>query len=320
MIKALAITGPTASGKTAVSIEVAKALGCEIICCDSMQLYKYMDIGTAKATAEERAAVPHHMLDFLSPDESYSAKSYRDEAMLCAKEIASRGKIPLFVGGTGLYIDTLIRQDTAPVPESSPEYRENIMKNIKTEEDKIALHKRLSEVDAETASAVHYNNVRRVIRALEIYDATGKPKSLLDKLTRLPNSEIAVGHITLDFHNRENLYERVDRRVDEMFSAGLADEVSSLISQGFLGENTTAAQAIGYKEIAAALAGGLSAESAREEIKQATRNYAKRQLTWFRHEKDAYRLFADFENGEMKPAPQLISECLATAKYAYEKL
>ena len=190
MIRALALTGPTASGKTALSLKIAKALGCEIISLDSMQIYKYMDIGTAKATAEERAEIPHHMLDFLLPNEPFSAKAYKDMAMKCANEITMRGKTPLFVGGTGLYLSTLIRPECEEAPESNPSYREAIEAALKTEEDRVRLHERLKEIDPAAADAVHYNNVRRVIRALEIYDATGKTKTYFDELTKRKNEDI----------------------------------------------------------------------------------------------------------------------------------
>ncbi len=314
MIYALAITGPTASGKTAISIEVAKELGCEIISLDSMQLYKGMDIGTAKATAEEKAAVPHHMIDLIDPNETFSAKAYREEAMRCARDICARGKTPLFVGGTGLYLSTLLRPECEEAPESNPEYRSKIESTLKTEDDRIALWERLNSIDPEAASAVHYNNTRRVIRAIEIFDATGKTKTYFDMLTHRKNDEISINHITFDFHDRDTLYERVDRRVDEMMHAGLTREVEELLAKGFLSGETTAAQAIGYKEIVAAKKSGLSQREATEEIKQASRNYAKRQLTWFRHTDGANRIYIDFEDGTLKPKETIIAECLFVFK------
>lgn len=310
MIHALAITGPTASGKTALSLAVARYLSCEIISCDSMQIYKGMDIGTAKATAKERAAVPHHMLDLIEPDEAFSAQEYRARALECARDIEKRGKIPLFVGGTGLYLTTLMRRESDTVPASDPEYRKRIEDKLSTEEDRIALHRRLAEVDPVSAELIHYNNVRRVVRALEIYDATGQPKSYFDELSRLPSEDISVTHVTLDFHGRESLYKRVDKRVDEMIKDGLLEEVRGLMRSGYLAEDGTAAQAIGYKEIISALRLGTPIEDAVSKIKQATRNYAKRQLTWFRHDESAIRIFADREDGTLKPADTLVSECL----------
>lgn len=319
MIKALAITGPTASGKTALSIETAKALGCEIISLDSMQIYKYMDIGTAKATREERNEVPHHMIDFLSPDEVFSAKAYKDMAMACAKDITARGKIPLFVGGTGLYLSTLMRPDCEEAPESDPEYRRKIEETLTDEEKKIALYERLRQIDPVSAESVHYNNTRRVIRALEIFDATGKTKTYFDALTKRKNEELELCHVTLDFHERENLYKRVDTRVDVMLSEGLVEEVGSLMKNGYLAPETTAAQAIGYKELLDVIKGKKSISVAADEIKQYSRNYAKRQLTWFRHTDGAIPLFVDKENGELRSRDELLAECLGIFNQALNK-
>lgn len=307
MIFALAITGPTASGKTALSLAVAERLGCEIISCDSMQVYRGMDIGTAKATAAERARVPHHLIDFLSPSENYSVELYREAAIKCAREISSRGRIPLFVGGTGLYIDSLMRAEGQDIPGSDPEYREAILATIKGEDDIEALWQRLNSVDPESAEKIHKNNVKRVIRALEIYDKTGRTKSDFDKQSLHFTPEVQVGMITLDFHDRENLYSRVDRRVDIMMEEGLLSEVSSL--RGVLG--STASQAIGYKEIIEHLEGKCSLDDAVEKIKISSRRYAKRQLTWFRHEGEAKTLFVDTEDGVMKDSGEIFSEALA---------
>ena len=308
MIKALALTGPTASGKTAVSLRLAEELGCEIISCDSMQIYKGMDIGTAKATAEEQRKIPHHLIDIVSPDECYSTERYRKEALTCAEEICSRGAVPMFVGGTGLYIDTVMRPSANVSPESDPKYRNEILAGIKTDEDKEKLWKRLYEVDPYTAESVHKNNVKRVIRALEIYDKTGIPKSTLDKQVLLGEADIDVGMITLDFHDRENLYRRVDIRVDQMIKEGLFQEVKSLFDRGLLAESYTASQAIGYKELVSVLRNECSLEEAVETIKLSTRRYAKRQLTWFRHERDAHRIFLDFEDGKMRDIDGVIAE------------
>jgi tRNA dimethylallyltransferase len=313
MLKALAITGPTASGKTALSLDVAERLGCEIISCDSMQIYKEMNIGTAKATKEEQARVPHFMIDIISPTENFSAESYRSMALECAREISSRGKIPLFVGGTGLYIDTVMRGAELSSPGSDSDYREKILSEIKTEEDRIALWKRLSEIDPESAEKTHYNNLKRVIRALEIYDKTGKPKSAFDKESKNISPDISVGMITLDFLDRENLYLRVDKRVDIMMKEGLLSEVDSLYKNGLLPCGSTAAQAIGYKEIISAIEGKCTLEEATEQIKLSTRRYAKRQLTWFRHEKEARRIFVDDSEG-MRDYSEVLAEALCLCK------
>ena len=313
MLKALAITGPTASGKTALSLDVAERLGCEIISCDSMQIYREMNIGTAKATEEEQARVPHFMIDIISPTENFSAESYRSMALEYAGEISSRGKIPLFVGGTGLYIDTVMRGGGLSSPGSDSEYREKILSAVKSEEDKIALWKRLSEIDPESAEKTHYNNVKRVIRALEIYDKTGKPKSAFDRESKNISPDISVKMITLDFLDRENLYLRVDKRVDIMMEEGLLSEVDSLYKRGLLPGGSTAAQAIGYKEIISAIEGKCTLEEAVEQIKLSTRRYAKRQLTWFRHEQDAKRVFVDGLEG-MRDYGEVLAEALFCCK------
>ena len=214
MIHALALTGPTASGKTALSLGIARELGCEIVSCDSMQIYKGMDIGTAKATPEEQAAVPHHLIDLISPAENYSAERYRADAMAVANDIAERGKIPLIVGGTGLYVDTLTRVPSTDVPESDPEYRERLH-DISADE----LWGRLYEVDPESASAIHKNNKKRVIRALEIYDKTGRPKSYFDRLSREGSADIKVGMLTIDFH--------------EIYTVGWTKELTLCLTPGF---------------------------------------------------------------------------------------
>ncbi len=312
MIFSLAITGPTASGKTALSLSLAERLGCEIISCDSMQVYRGMDIGTAKATADERARVPHHLIDFLPPSESYSVESYREAAIKCAEDITARGKIPLFVGGTGLYIDSLTRSGASDVPGSDPEYREAILASIKSDEDVTALWERLNSVDPESAEKIHKNNVKRVIRALEIYDKTGRTKSDFDKQSLLFTPEIYVGMITLDFHNRENLYNRVDTRVDIMMREGLLSEVESLYRADAFGG--TAAQAIGYKELIEHLDGKITLAEAVDNLKLASRRYAKRQLTWFRHEEGARVIYADREDGGMKEQAEILSEAISHAE------
>ena len=308
MIYSLAITGPTASGKTSLSIKLAGELSAEIISCDSMQIYCGMNIGTAKATAEERELVAHHMIDFLSPTEDFSAQAYRAGAIAAARDITSRGRLPLFVGGTGLYIDSVMRAETSEVPESSREYRDRMLESVKTEGDAEALWQRLYEIDPESALKTHKNNIRRVIRAIEIYEATGKTKSYFDRLSKAESTEIKIGMITLDFHNRENLYRRVDERVDIMMRDGLEEEVRSLYEKGLLLKSSTAAQAIGYKEIIDYIEGKTTLNEAIELIKLSSRRYAKRQLTWFRHEEGAYRLYIDTEEGAMRDFDDILSE------------
>ena len=309
MIKAIAITGPTASGKTALSIGLAKRLSGEIVSLDSMQIYEGMDIGTAKATESERRAVKHYMLDFLPPTESFSANAYKEMALPIAEEISKRGGMPVFVGGTGLYLSTLMRPDCESAPPSSREYREAIEKSLATEKDRIELWERLYKIDKPSAEATHYNNVRRVIRALEIYDATGKTKTYFDELTRAKSDRIEIFHVTIDFHSRDALYNRVDTRVDLMMREGLLAEVKGLYEKGLLLPETTAAQAIGYKEIIEHLEGKVTLAEAVENIKQSSRNYAKRQLTWFRNQDSAHTIYRDTEEGKIKSEYALLCEC-----------
>ncbi|MBO5907886.1 MAG: tRNA (adenosine(37)-N6)-dimethylallyltransferase MiaA [Clostridia bacterium] len=313
MIFSLAITGPTASGKTALSLSLAERLSGEIICSDSMQIYKGMDIGTAKATAEERARAPHHLLDIAHPSENFSAFRYREYAIECAQKVTSRGNLPIFVGGTGLYINTLMRAPGCDVPEASVEYRRRILDKIQNDGDVEELWQRLYQVDPDSAEKIHKNNVKRVIRALEIYDATGVTKTELDRRSREPSPEIFVGMITLDFHNRDTLYARIDKRVDIMMGEGLVDEVSALYSRGAIPDGSTASQAIGYKEIISHLRGECTLSEAVDKIKLATRRYAKRQLTWFRNTAGACTLYMDDNEGNMRPQDEVVLEALAFA-------
>jgi tRNA dimethylallyltransferase len=231
-------------------------------------------------------------------------------AMDAAREIDGRGKIPLFVGGTGLYIESVIRLENTESPESDPEYRRRMMEIAESEGGIDALWQRLSEVDPESAEKIHKNNVKRVIRALEIYDATGVAKSRLDALTKEKNPELSVKMIALDFHNRDSLYERVDRRVDMMMDEGLLKEVRDLWERGRLSPESTAAQAIGYKEIVEHLEGKCTLGEAVEKIKLSSRRYAKRQLTWFRHEDERLVLFVDDEAGRIKDIGDLTREAI----------
>ena len=271
-----------------------------------MQIYKGMDLGTAKATSEERATVAHHMLDVVEPSQDYSTELYREQALKTAREITARDKIPLFVGGTGLYLDTLLRASQAQVPKSD-ELRDSLVRLAQDEAGRHALWERLREIDPESAEKIHENNVRRVARAIEIYECTGKTKTELDRLSKEEEREIELLSFTLDFHNRELLYDRVDKRVDLMIREGLVPEVEGLYRSGRLPKDSTAAQAIGYKEVISYLDGECTLDEATELIKLSTRRYAKRQLTWFRHT-DSVRIFMDKEDGSLKGAAELLSE------------
>ena len=280
-LRAVAIVGPTASGKTAFSLRLAERYSGEIVGCDSMQIYLGMDIGTAKATAEERARVPHHLIDFLPPDRPFSAADYADLALCAVRNIAARGHLPILCGGTGLYLEAARSGRHEGLPPVADEVREALLREAE-ERGAAAMHAALREVDPVSAAAIHPNNTRRVLRALEIYRTTGRPKSALDEESRLrpPAMELLVfGLFPTD---RETLRDRIDRRVDAMVSDGLREEVAGLLAAGLLPEGGTAAAAIGYKEYAAALRGEMTEAEAIREIKIATHRYARRQLTWFR--------------------------------------
>ena len=282
MKTALAVVGPTASGKSALALTLAERFGGEIVSCDSMQIYRGMDIGTAKPTPEERRRVPHHMIDICDPDEPYSAADYGDAAAKVASEILSRGKLPIFCGGTGLYLTAALTGRHGEAPPSDPALRAELTERGKTEEGRAELYRELAAVDPATAAATHQNNLRRVVRALEIYRLTGKPKSVFDEKTRATPPRFDCLTLGLDFPERGALYRRIDRRVDEMMAAGLYDEAKTLWERGYLAPGTTAGQAIGYRQFLPCFPGDATPEEAAEEIKTATRRYAKRQLTWFR--------------------------------------
>ena len=280
--KVLAVVGPTASGKSALALTLAERFGGEIVSCDSMQVYRGMDIGTAKPTPAERARVRHYMIDVLDPETPYSAADYGDAASATAVEIASRGKLPVFCGGTGLYLAAALTGRHAAAPPSDPALRAALSEQGKTEEGRLALYEELSRVDPVSAAAAHPNNLRRVVRALEIYRLTNTPKSVFDKRSRENERRFDCLILGLDFPDRKQLYERIDNRVDEMMAAGLFSEAEALWKRGVLAPGTTAGQAIGYRQFLPCFAGNATPEEAAEEIKLATRRYAKRQLTWFR--------------------------------------
>ena len=276
--KILAIAGPTASGKTALSIEMAKRYNGEIVSCDSMQIYKFMNIGTAKPTKEEMDGIPHYMIDEISPDESFSVVQYVERARGYIDDILSRGKLPVLVGGTGLYLDSVINNTKFSDGESDEEYR-NELYALAEKEGNGAVHKLLQEIDKESAEKIHENNLRRVIRALEIYKTTGKTMTQvnLESVQEPLYDSLIIG---LDVE-RQMLYERINRRVDIMISDGLLDEVREIMKMG-INKDTTAMQAIGYKELVSYFEGHCTLDEAIEKIKQESRRYAKRQMTWLR--------------------------------------
>ncbi len=282
----LIICGPTASGKTALAAELALRLDGEVVSADSMQVYRGMDIGTAKPTRGEMRGVPHHMLDVADPRENYSVARYVAQAVPIVDGILARGKLPIVAGGTGLYLDNLVagRQFAPFAPDSG--LRERLQERVRTE-GLPALRRELERADPEAAGRIHPNDEKRTLRALEVYLATGKTITQHDRDSRaLPNRYTPLT-IVLNFGERPWLWERIDRRVDHMMAQGLEGEVRGLLASGASRE-CTAMQAIGYKEIAAAIAEGRPAAEGAEEVKLRSRQYAKRQLTWFRRNKQAY--------------------------------
>ena len=274
----IAIVGPTASGKTGLSVELAARLGAEILSFDSMQIYRGMDIGTAKPTAEEQCGIPHHMIDIADPREDYSVSRFVEEADRLLQDILCRGKPVVLVGGTGLYIDSLMKGlEFAPYPQSG--VREDLTR-IAQEEGIEVIMDRLRAVDPESAERIHPSNQKRVIRALEIYLETGKTMTRHNLETQERPPKYEPLWIGLDYVNREALYRRINRRVDLMIEQGLLDELKGLLKQG-IPESATAMQAIGYKELMGYLRGECTLEEATELLKQASRRYAKRQRTWF---------------------------------------
>ena len=276
--KILVVCGPTASGKTALGVELALRAQGEVISADSMQVYRSMDIGTAKPTPEEMRGVPHHMLDMAAPEEDYSVARYVEAAGACADDILSRGKLPIVVGGTGLYIDSLVAGlRFAPF---SGGWRERLQARLE-EEGIEPLYAELRRVDPERAARLPLSDEKRILRALEVWHETGETITAHDVRTKALPPRYDALRIGLNYADRADLWARIDRRVDEMMAAGLTGEVRALLAGG-LSEGCTAMQAIGYKEMAAALREDRSPEEAAEEIKLRSRQYAKRQLTWLR--------------------------------------
>jgi len=279
--KIVVVCGPTASGKTALSIALAKAFDGEVVSADSMQIYRGMDIGTAKPTLEEREGIPHHMLDVAEPGESYSVSRYVQEATACVEDILSRGKLPIVCGGTGLYIDGLIRGTDFQPAGTDNGIREELEKEWE-EQGAEAMMARLAAVDSQSAERLHLSDKRRILRALEVYLATGETITAHNARTKAIPPRFEAVMIGLNTQPRDILYGRIDRRVDVMLEQGLLQEVQTLLEKGLL--EGTAAQAIGYKELLAHFRGEMTLEAAADLIRQKSRNYAKRQLTWFRRD------------------------------------
>lgn len=290
--KVVVVAGPTATGKTALGILLAQRLGGEIVSADSMQVYRRMDVGTAKATPQERAAARHHMLDVAEPWENYSVSRYVEEAGRCCDEIFSRGAVPVIVGGTGLYIDSLLSgRGFASRTEGEESLRAQLTARYETEGGE-ALLEELRSFDPERAAKLHPSDGRRIVRAIEIYRLTGETISEHDRRTRALPPRYESARIHLGYQNRADLYARIDARVDAMVENGLFEEVAALLREGVAPE-CTSMQAIGYKEAAAALRGELPRAEAIAQIRQNSRRYAKRQLTWFSRTQGALEILWD---------------------------
>ncbi len=287
MNQIICIAGPTASGKTALAVALAKELNGEVVSCDSMQLYRRMDIGTAKPTQDEMQGIPHHMLDVAEPDEDFSVSRYCTMASQIVDDIVARGKTAIIAGGTGLYMDSLIRgNDFAPFPSTGQRER------LEAQADEIgmkAMLELLRGIDPEAAARLHLADRKRIIRALEVYYETGETITEHNRRTQLLPPRYEPIWLGPDFEPRSALYERIDRRVDLMLEQGLLEEIRALLASG-IPQKCTAMQAIGYKEFVAALDGRCPIEEAAEEVKKSSRHYAKRQLTWFRRNKQMHWL------------------------------
>ena len=288
----LALVGPTGAGKTRTAIALCDALGAEIVSMDSMQIYRGMDIGTAKPTLQERAQAVHHMIDVADPREIFTVSMYRDMAADVIDGILSRGRLPILVGGTGLYLNALSYEMNLGEDGANRALREELNAIAKEPGGPQRLHERLQSVDPESAARLHPNDVRRVVRAIEIYRLTGHTMTEQMALDRQREGDYDVTFFALNWP-RDVLYDRIDRRVDQMMTCGLADEVKRLLENG-LSADSTAMQALGYKEIVMALEGKCDMSEAVDEIKLGSRHYAKRQLTWLR--RDGRARFIDVQN------------------------
>lgn len=301
------LTGPTAVGKTKLSISLAKALNGEIISADSMQVYKYMDIGSAKITEKEMDGVPHHLIDVLSPFEEFHIVHFQELAKKAMEDIYNRGKTPVFVGGTGFYIQAITKDIDFTEGEEDKQYREELSR-LAAEKGNEFLHEMLREVDKKSAEEIHANNVKRVIRALEFYKENGVPISQHNEEQKQNETPYNLAYFVLNAP-RDLLYERIDRRVDEMMENGLVKEVQKLKDMGCRREMTSM-QGLGYKEILSFLDGEIPLDEAVRILKRDTRHFAKRQLTWFRRESNVVWVDKDkFAFNDEKILEYMLSVC-----------
>ena len=299
------LTGPTAVGKTELSISLAKAIGGEIISADSMQVYKYMDIGTAKIRPEEMQDVPHHLIDILDPKVAFNVAMFKDLAKKAVEEIYERGHIPIIVGGTGFYIQALLYDIDFSEEDSDSEIRAEL-EHIASEKGSEYLHECLREVDPESAEAIHHNNVKRVIRALEFYRMHGEKISVHNERERQKSSPYNFLYFVLT-HERSVLYDRIEKRIDQMIDEGLVAEVDNLLKMGYNRE-LVSMQGLGYKEFVPYLNNECSLEESIYVLKRDTRHFAKRQLTWFRRERDVRWL----DKSKASSENELLKEILDT--------
>jgi len=294
--KVLVILGPTGVGKTKVSLEVADRLEGEIVCADSRQIYRLMDIGTAKPKPEERRRTVHHLIDIVDPDQKFTAADFADQAKMIIRDLIERKKIAIVVGGTGLYVRALTK-GFFKGPRGDTRIRERLSKRAR-EKGKEFLHKKLSQIDPEAAKRIHPNNLIRVIRALEVYELTGVPISQLQKSRDYQKKEFDFVKVGLNL-DRRKLYENIEKRVDKMMAEGLLQEVKKLDRLGY-SRDLSPLKTLGYKELFSYLDGDLSLAEAVDMIKKNTRNYAKRQITWFNKENDLVWFDADLEGLESR--------------------
>ena len=288
MDKIICIAGPTASGKTALAVELAKELNGEVISCDSMQVYKHMNIGTAKPTQEEMRGIPHHMLSVVEPSDEFSVSRYCEMATPIIEDIISRNKVAIIAGGTGLYMDSVIRGNNfAPLPSTGQRER---LEAIAKEQGIQPILSQLSQIDPESANRLHPSDQKRIIRAMEVYLETGITITDHNRKTQSVPARYNPIWIGLDDSDRSELYRRIDNRVLKMLEYGLIQEIESLLNTG-ISEKSTAMQAIGYKEFVDALQGRCTIEDATELVQKASRHYAKRQITWFRRNRNMHWLF-----------------------------
>lgn len=306
-IKLLAIVGPTAGGKSALAVALASNLQGEIVSCDSMQVYRRMNIGTAKPTVAEMGGIPHHLIDIAEPSEPFSCAEYIERAKAAVTDICARAKLPVFCGGTGFYLDSFLRGELADIPSDSA-LRQSLF-SYAEQYGAHALHQKLLAVDPESAAAIHENNVKRVVRALEIFESTGVTKTETDRRSCLQESRYDATVIELYYPERALLYQRIDRRVEQMLADGLLEETQALLSEGVFDYNFTAAQAIGYKELLGYLRGKQSLSEATEALKTATRRYAKRQMTWFGAKAYVQKLPMTAD-GKLRPFADVLSDAM----------